>query len=515
MVGAPVAQAVPAVANRKGQGLPRALPPATVARLLASCDRRTRLGRRDYAMLMLLARLGLRAGEVASLSLDDIGWRSGELTVHGKGGRDDRLPLPADVGAALAAWLRIRPKAQTRAVFLRANAPIGAISPRGVAWAVYQRLRPVRGPQGRRAPAPPQPGNPDAGSRGVARRGRPGPAARQGGDDRDLREGRPSCAGCTRPALAGGRGMSGRALAAALAEYLAVRRCLGFKLARDGLLLDQFVGFCERAGASRVTSELALAWVSAPATASPGWLAMRLTVVRGFARWLQASDPATEVPPLGWLPPRRRTAPYLYSADDVAALLAAARRVRWPLSAASYETLIALLAVTGMRVGEAIRLDRSDLSPGEGLLTIWDSKFGTSRQLLLHPSAVRALGCYLRRRAELSPAPGEPALLVHPAGNRLNYPAVQQMFRVLLGRAGIRPRSDRCRPTIHGLRHSFAVNTLIRWYREGADVQARLPQLSTWLGHTDPKWTYWYLSASPELLALAAERLEAPLGRRP
>ena len=151
--------------------------------------------------------------------------------------------------------------------------------------------------------------------------------------------------------------MSGRALAAALAEYLAVRRCLGFKLARDGLLLEQFVGFCERAGASRVTSELALAWVSAPTEASPGWLAMRLTVVRGFARWLQASDPATEVPPLGWLPPRRRTAPYLYSADDVAALLAAARRVRWPLSAASYETLIALLAVTGMRVGEAIRLD--------------------------------------------------------------------------------------------------------------------------------------------------------------
>jgi integrase/recombinase XerD len=137
LVGAPVAQAVPAVANRKGQGLPRALPPATVARLLASCDRRTRLGRRDYAMLMLLARLGLRAGEVASMSLDDIGWRAGELTVHGKGGRDDRLPLPSDVGAALAAWLRIRPRVTTRAVFLRANAPIGALSPRGVAWAVY------------------------------------------------------------------------------------------------------------------------------------------------------------------------------------------------------------------------------------------------------------------------------------------------------------------------------------------------------------------------------------------
>jgi integrase/recombinase XerD len=137
LAGAPVAQAVPAVANRRGQGLPRALPPATVARLLASCDRRTRLGRRDYAMLMLLARLGLRAGEVASMSLDDIGWRAGELTVHGKGGRDDRLPLPSDAGAALAAWLRIRPRVTTRAVFLRANAPILALTPRGVAWAVY------------------------------------------------------------------------------------------------------------------------------------------------------------------------------------------------------------------------------------------------------------------------------------------------------------------------------------------------------------------------------------------
>ena len=119
--------------------------------------------------------------------------------------------------------------------------------------------------------------------------------------------------------------MSGQPLRAALAEYLAVRRSLGFKLARDGLLLEQFAGFCEQAGASRVTSELALAWVSAPAKASPGWLAMRLTVVRGFASWLQASDPATEVPPLGWLPPRRRTTPYLYSADDIAALVAAAR----------------------------------------------------------------------------------------------------------------------------------------------------------------------------------------------
>ncbi len=225
--------------------------------------------------------------------------------------------------------------------------------------------------------------------------------------------------------------MSGQPLPAALAEYLAVRRSLGFKLTRDGLLLEQFVSFCEQAGASRVTSELALAWVSMPAKASPGWLAMRLTVVRGFARWLQASDPATGVPPLGWLPPRRRTAPYLYTADDIAALLAAARRVRWPLSAATYETLIALLAVTGMRIGEAIRLDCSDLSPGEGLLTISDSKSGTSRQLLLHPSTVSARQPpELRGRAANVQGPPRPGRDPAPLGALpADYPRAQALVR--------------------------------------------------------------------------------------
>jgi integrase/recombinase XerD len=306
----------------------------------------------------------------------------------------------------------------------------------------------------------------------------------------------------------------GQSLGAALAEYLAVRRSLGFKLARDGLLLQQFAEFCERAGAQQVTSELALAWVTSPPGASPSWLGMRLSVVRGFTRWLQASDPSAEVPPTGWLPPRRRSSPYLYSEADITALMAAARRARWPLSAATYETLIGLLAVTGMRAGEAIRLNRADVSLDDGLLTISESKSGKSRQLVLHPSTVTALRGYLRRRDALSPEPGEPALFVHPAGNRITYASVQQMFHTLVRRAGLSPRSPRCRPTIHGLRHTFAVTTLTRWYADGADVQARLPQLSTWLGHADPKWTYWYLSAAPELLARAAERLGTSQGGR-
>jgi integrase len=309
--------------------------------------------------------------------------------------------------------------------------------------------------------------------------------------------------------------MSEHTLERALTDYLAVRRSLGFKLTRDGLLLSQFVAFCEQTGADRITSEVALAWVTTPAKASPSWLNMRLSMVRGFARWLQASDPSTEVPPREWLPPVRRTNPYLYSETDIGALMAAAEGARWPLSAATYNTLIGLLAVTGLRIGEAIRLDRADVSLADGLLTIRDSKFGKSRQLPVHPSTVEKLRSYLRCRSALSPTPGEPSLFVHPAGNRINYVAVQQMFRRLAQRAGLTSRSEHCRPTIHGLRHTFAVNTLVRWYRDGDDVQAKLSLLSTWLGHADPKWTYWYLSGTPELLTLAAQRLEDSSGRLP
>jgi integrase len=186
--------------------------------------------------------------------------------------------------------------------------------------------------------------------------------------------------------------------------------------------------------------------------------------------------------------------------------MAAAQQARWPLSAATYETLIGLLAVTGLRIGEAIRLDRADVSLADGLLTIRNSKFGKSRQVPIHPSTVEKLRSYLRRRSALSPTPGEPSLFVHPAGNRINYEAVQRMFGSLVQRAGLTPRSERCRPTIHGLRHTFAVNTLVRWHRDGDDVQAKLSLLSTWLGHADPKWTYWYYSDSRVIPIPASQR---------
>jgi integrase/recombinase XerD len=293
-------------------------------------------------------------------------------------------------------------------------------------------------------------------------------------------------------------------------DYLAMRRALGFKLEKEGRILPGFAAFAETAGAGTVTVDLAIRWAALPQGASPVWAAQRLSMVRGFARYLQTIDPAAQVPPADLLPARtRRATPYIYSDADVAALMAAARTLRDPLKAATFETLIGLLAVTGMRGSEAMQLDRGDLGAASGLLTIRATKFRKSRQLPLHETTLRALSGYQALRDRLCPAPSTASVLVSTTGARLCQATVQPAFRHLLRQAGVGRRASRPRPVIHGLRHTFAVKTLLGWYRDGQDVQARMPALSTYLGHAGPAATYWYLSATPELLALAAGRLEA------
>lgn len=295
-----------------------------------------------------------------------------------------------------------------------------------------------------------------------------------------------------------------------LEDYLALRRSLGFKLERPGQLLAGFAGYLEEAGAATVTTGHALAWATAPAAADPSWWRLRLTAVRPFARYLAPRVPGTEVPPRGLLPGpvSRRAVPYLYSGAEVAALMTAAGAIRTPLRAATYQTLIGLLAATGMRAGEVIALDRDDLDPEQGLLTIRGSKFGKSRQLPLHPSALQALGSYAELRDSRRPRPATAAFFVSVTGTRLIYNNVHRTFHQLTQAAGLRPRSAACRPRIHDLRHAFAVTILTGWYADGGDVTARLPLLSAWLGHASPAGTYWYLTGTPELLALAAGRLE-------
>jgi integrase len=299
-----------------------------------------------------------------------------------------------------------------------------------------------------------------------------------------------------------------------LEDYLALRRSLGFRLGRPGQMLGELVGYLEQAGAQTVTTGHALAWATAPASADPVYWRKRLSAARPFARYLAPRVPGTEVPPPGLLPgpSSRRAVPYLYSGQEVAALMAAAGEIRTPFRAATYQALIGLLAATGMRVGEAIGIDQGDLDAGQGLLTIRDGKLGKSRQLPLHASVLGPLAHYARLR-DSRPGKAGPSFFASVTGTRLIYQNVHFTFHGLTKAAGLRPRSAACRPRIHDLRHTFAVATLTRWYADGGDVAARLPLLSTWLGHADPSGTYWYLTGTPELLALAAARLEPGAAR--
>jgi integrase/recombinase XerD len=301
----------------------------------------------------------------------------------------------------------------------------------------------------------------------------------------------------------------------AVADYLTIRRALGFKLVEHERLLTQLATFVEQAGARTITTELALAWASRT-RGTEGWKAARLSVARGFADYLRTIVPATEVPPTGLLIARKRYAiPYLYSEEEIARLLAAAAALRPPLRAASHYTLIGLLATAGMRISEALRLDRDDVDLDVGVLTIRHTKFGKSRQLPLHASTVSALAHYDHQRDELCPTPHAPSFFVSTRGNRMDKSAVQKAFRALCRHAGIeRPRGSP-QPRVHDLRHSFAVRTLLDWQRAGIDVRARMLWLSTYLGHAEPSDTYRYLTAAPELLALAAKRLENTLGDLP
>ena len=299
----------------------------------------------------------------------------------------------------------------------------------------------------------------------------------------------------------------------ALSDYLAVRRKLGYKLEGDGKLLHQFLTYLEGLGEKHVSTQSALAWAQLPGATHRSWLSNRLTIVRGFAIYLKSIDPKTEIPPSDLLPWKRcRATPYLYSKEEVLALISAAKTLKFPHLAATFQTLIGLLTVTGMRISEAIHLDREDFDSNQKLLTVREGKFGKSRILPLHSSTARALRDYLSRRDQPRLVANTSALLISSVGKRLSPSSVQETFRKLRRKAGLKPRSASCRPRIHDFRHSFAVNTLLESYRSEEDPGTKLPLLSTYLGHVDPKNTYWYLSAAPELMKLAGNRLERHLG---
>lgn len=304
-------------------------------------------------------------------------------------------------------------------------------------------------------------------------------------------------------------------LHAALSEYLETRRALGTQLKWPESALRQFVDFLAAQNADVVTTALALRWTFQPVALQPATYARRLEIVRSFARWLQATDPRTEVPPPRLIPAaHRRPTPHIYSMDEISALMSAASQLSpdSELRGATFKTLIGLLAATGLRPGEALKLDVVDVDLDDHVLVIQGSKFGKSRLVPVTPSTGAALADYASLRDTLLPNRQTPAFLVTACGSRLAGGTARRTFARLCQRVGLRTRlrgRSGHGPRLQDLRHTFVTNRLIEWYRAGLDVNRRMPRLATYLGHVSTVETYWYIQAVPELLGLATERLAA------
>jgi len=271
------------------------------------------------------------------------------------------------------------------------------------------------------------------------------------------------------------------------------------------------VRFLQRRGCDHITTNLAVQWATQPQGTLPAHWTRRLTMVRQFAIHRSAVDARTEVPPIGTLPFRyRRKSPYIYSDQEIVRLVRAARRLRSTrgMRPETYATLLGLLAITGLRVSEIVALDREEVDLRETTLTIRRSKFGKSRLVPLHPSTRHAMRRYADLRSQIYPRPASPSFFLDEYGNRPSIWSVRWTFVKLCRQVGLRGLTDSHGPRLHDLRHSFAVRTLVSWYRDGVDVEAYMPRLSTYLGHGHVTDTYWYVSATPELLELAAARLE-------
>lgn len=301
-----------------------------------------------------------------------------------------------------------------------------------------------------------------------------------------------------------------------LESYLALRRGLGTELKGPGTYLRRFVDFLDREGASVVTTELALRWAMEPTSSTAATWARRLADVRRFLAWLSTVDAKTEVPPVGLLPEQyRRRPPYIYSDQEIESIVYEAARLTSSvgLRGHTYSTLYGLLAATGMRHGEALALNREDVDLISGVLTIRCAKFGKSRFVPVHDSTREALRQYAQRRDSCVPHPRSQAFLLADRGTRVTQDSSRHNFALVSRMAGLRasgPTRHGHGPRLHDMRHRLAVKTLVRWYKEGRDVERELPKLSTYLGHAHVADTYWYIEAVPELLQLATERATGP-----
>lgn len=297
-----------------------------------------------------------------------------------------------------------------------------------------------------------------------------------------------------------------------ISEYLELRRSLGFRLKKDEWFLGDFVDFMERRHATHITAKLAVQWARQPASTDPNYRAGRLRAVRSFARYRILSDPRTEIPAADLLPRRRTTfQPHIFSAEEIDRILEGSLR-QWGGATRFYclgrYTIYGLISVTGMRVSEVLNLDLDDVDLDQGVITIRNAKFGKSRLVPVHETTRAALESYRAQRDVHLAGRKVEAFFISAPGRRIIPSVLDRAFRRLTRRLGLRDIAAPSGPRLHDLRHTMAVEVLRRCYSTGADPERRLPALSTYLGHTQLTYTYWYLHQNPGVMAEAVERLQ-------
>jgi integrase/recombinase XerD len=307
-------------------------------------------------------------------------------------------------------------------------------------------------------------------------------------------------------------------LAEELERYVAIRRSLGYELIGAAGILKRFVAFVDAQGGDHITTDLFLRWKDRFGTAGAGTWAERLAVVRVFAQWLKGIDPRNEVPPKSLIPGGlcRRSRPYIYREQEIESIVAEAARLPSlrGIRSLTYTTLFGLIAVTGLRISEAIALDNHDVDVAGSILTIRRGKFGKARFVPIAKSTTDRLIAYAKERDRLLRHTPKP-FFVTDRGTRPKKCSARYSFAMVCQRIGLRPAQKFNRhgrgPRLHDLRHTFAVRTMLDWYRTGKDPEREMIKLSTYLGHSGPEQTYWYIEAIPELLELASQRAERSL----
>ena len=305
--------------------------------------------------------------------------------------------------------------------------------------------------------------------------------------------------------------MKRSSMVALVEDYLTMRRQLGFALKISGHQLLRFARFADDKGhRGPITLKLATQWARSNAPRPITW-ADRIELLRPFAKYRAQFDPATEIPPSHLFGSyRRRLVPHIYTTQEIQSLLTAASQLppAGGLRPATYETLFGLLAVTGLRISEALHLKRQDVDLEDGIITVRETKFCKSRLVPLHPTSTKALQRYAHLRDVKVPIPPVSDFFLSDGGRRMLQDTVQRRFRHLCNQLHWRSRGGHPAPRIQDLRHSFITHCLLRWYRENINVDNKMLSLSTYVGHAEVTYTYWYVTGIPELMAIATRRFE-------